>query len=138
MGKAFSNLVGLITQLKHNNADGVVLFNRSYSPDINIHDMTFSPGPVFTNPSSFHETLRWIGIVSGTVPNIDIAASTGIHDYEKMIKCILAGASAVQICSLIYKEGPDVIQSMLDALREWMSTQGFKSIDQFKIGRAHV
>lgn len=132
MGRQFTNPVALINQLEHNDADGVVLFNRSYSPDINIKTREFMPGPVFTEPSSFSETLRWIGIVSGMVPKIDIAASSGVHSGANMIKAILAGAQAVEICSIIYKEGPDFIPFMLSELTDWMKANNFERIDQFK------
>ncbi|MEG1617006.1 MAG: dihydroorotate dehydrogenase-like protein [Bacteroidales bacterium] len=128
----FTNLVYLVNQLQHNDADGVVLFNRSFSPDIDIKNLRFTTGPVLSDPTIFHETLRWTGIVSGMVPKIDIAASGGIHDAENAIKALLAGAKVTQLCSVIYKEGPDQIAFMNTKLISWMQEHGFERIDQFR------
>lgn len=132
LGQRFSNIVGVVNQLKANQADGVVLFNRFYQPDIDIHKMQFTSGTVFSCSSDFSNTIRWIGIVSGKVPNLNLAASTGIHEPETMIKAILAGASAVEICSILYQHGNGIISQMLTVLEEWMTEHGFSSIDAFK------
>ncbi len=132
MSKQFSNIVSLVNQLQHNDVNGAVLFNRPYCPDINIEEMDFHPGPIFTEPAAFNETLRWVGIVSGMVPKMDLAASTGIHTGENLIKILLAGAHVAQICSVIYREGPDYIGEMLSTLHEWMKKQGYENIEQFR------
>lgn len=132
MSRQFTNLVSLANQLQHNDVDGLVLFNRSYTPDIDIETLKFHPGPVFTDPAAFNETLRWVGIVSGTVPLLDVAASSGIHTGENVIKAMLAGAKVTQICTAIYKEGPEIIAEMLTTLIEWMENHGFERIDQFR------
>lgn len=89
-------------------------------------------GQCLVVPSDFSNTIRWIGIVSGKVPNLNLAASTGIHEPETMIKAILAGASAVEICSILYQHGNGIISQMLTVLEEWMTEHGFSSIDAFK------
>ena len=132
LGQRFSNIVGVVNQLKANQVDGVVLFNRFYQPDIDIHKMQFTSGTVFSCSSDFSNTIRWIGIVSGKVPNLNLAASTGIHEPETVIKAILAGASAVEICSILYQHGNGIISQMLTVLEEWMTEHGFSSIDAFK------
>ncbi len=132
MGQRFSNIVSIANQLKANNVDGVVLFNRFYQPDIDIHKMQFTSGTVFSSSSDFSNTMRWIGIVSGQVPNLPLAASTGIHEPESVIKALLAGASAVELCSVLYQHGNGIIMQMLTILEEWMQAQGFKTIDEFK------
>ena len=116
LGRQFTNIVALINQLEHNNADGVVMFNRSYVPDINTSNMSFKAGPVFSDEQSFPETMRWCGITSGEIPKIDIAASSGIYSGDDIIKGILTGASAIEICSVIYTEGPDFIPVMLNTV----------------------
>ena len=132
LGRQFTNIIALINQLEHNDANGVVMFNRSYVPDINTSNMSFKAGPVFSDEHSFPETMRWCGITSGEIPKIDIAASSGIYSGDDIIKGILTGASAVEICSVIYKEGPDFIPIMLNAVIDWMRIHGFESINQFK------
>ena len=132
MGQRFSNIVAVVNQLKANNADGVVLFNRFYQPDIDIHKMQFTSGTVFSSSSDFSNTMRWIGIVSGQIPNLSLAASTGVHEPEAVIKALLAGASAVELCSVLYQHGNGIIMQMLTILEEWMQSQGFKTIGEFK------
>lgn len=132
LSRQFTNLVGLANQIQHNDGNGVVLFNRPYCPDVNLKNLNFTPGPIFTEPSFFSETLRWVGIVSGLVPLLDVAASGGIHNGSNLIKSLLVGAKATEICSIIYKEGPDIIGHMLAELTDWMNSNNFQHIDQFR------
>ena len=138
LSRQFTNPVSLINQLQHNGAAAVVLFNRSYMPDINIQDFTFSTAPVLSDPSNFHETFRWVGIVAGILPQVCISASGGIHTAPEMIKSILAGAQVAQICSSIYKKGAEVIPFILTELIIWMKDHNFHSIDQFKGKMNHI
>lgn len=132
MAKNISNLPGLVGKLKALGAGGVVLFNRFYQLDIDIKNLEITSGPVFSNPSDFSETLRWTAIVSGCVPDFDIACSYGVHSWEDAIKGILAGAGAIQLCSLLYEQGPDVIEDTLMCMEEWMHQSNYERIDEFK------
>ena len=95
LGDNLTNPVALIDQLYANGANGIVLFNRFYQPDINIDKMEQTTGNVFSNGSELSHALRWIGIASASVSQLDYAASGGIHTAEGVIKALLAGASAV-------------------------------------------
>lgn len=128
----FSNLLGIINRLSAANVNGVVLFNRFYEPDIDIDNFKIISSEVFSSPSDIRQSLRWIGIVYDKVPKIDLAASTGIHDGKAVIKQILAGAKVTQVCSTIYKNGPQQILNMLNELTAWMDKNGFKTLDQFR------
>lgn len=132
MAKNISNLPGLVGKLKTLGAGGVVLFNRFYQLDIDIKDMEITSGPVFSHPSDFSDTLRWTAIVSGRVPDFDVACSYGVHSWENVIKGILAGAGAVQLCSLLYEQGFDVIGDTLMCLEEWMQQNNYERIDEFR------
>ncbi|MDR1103495.1 MAG: dihydroorotate dehydrogenase-like protein, partial [Tannerella sp.] len=131
IGKSFSNIPALVNRLKLNGADGVVLFNRYYQPDINIHTMQIVSGQVFSSHSDLSETLRWTALVSGKVPGISIASSTGVHDWEDVVKCLLAGASAVQLCSVLYTHGVEIIPQMLTCMEEWMLHTKYRAVDEF-------
>jgi dihydroorotate dehydrogenase (fumarate) len=124
-----TNLVGLVQKL---HVPGVVLFNRLYAPDIDIDTMKFTSADVFSSPADIRFSLRWVGIVSSKVTKLDIAASTGIHDGKAAIKQILAGATAVQVCSALYKNGIDHLETMIKDMESWMTKNGFKSINEFK------
>ncbi len=132
MAKNISNLPGLISKLKALGADGVVLFNRFYQLDIDINSMEITSGPVFSNPTDFSDTLRWTAIVSGRVPDFDIACSYGVHSWEDAIKGILAGATSIQLCSILYEQGADAVTNMLTCIEEWMDQNNYSNIEEFK------
>lgn len=128
----FTNLVGVVERLNALDVPGVVLFNRFYEPDIDTDSLDFTSAEVFSSPSDLRHSLRWVGIVSSKVQKIDIAASTGVHDGKAVVKQLLAGARAVQICSTIYKNGFVQIRNIVDEMNSWMERQSFKSIDEFR------
>ncbi len=132
IAKFFNNIPETVYQLYANGANAVVLFNRFYQPDINIHNLQMTSGMLFSADGSMGDTLRWTGIVSGAVPQIDLAASTGVHDWEDAVKCILAGASAVQLCSTIYQNGSEVIPEILNSMKEWMNSMNYENISALK------
>ena len=132
IGKGFSNIPAVVNLLKGHGADGVVLFNRYYQPDIDIHSCRITSGQVFSSHSDLSDTLRWTALVSGILPDVSLAASTGVHEWKDVIKCILAGASAVQLCTTVYKNGMEIVTQMLTCLEEWMAQQKYQSIDEFK------
>lgn len=132
IGKTFNNIPALVNTLRVNGADAVVLFNRFYQPDIDINNMQIVSGNVFSNHSDLSDTIRWTAIVAGKIPEIDIACSTGVHDWEDVIKCLLAGATAVQMCSAIYTHGAEIISQVLTCVEEWMHQAHFQSIGEFR------
>ena len=132
LGNGFSNIPGLIHRMHLHGAKGVVLFNRYYRPDIDINKMKLISGEAFSSPSDLSDTLRWTAIVSGTVPKISIASSCGVYKWEDVVKCLLAGAGAVQICSAIYKNGMEVIPEILKGLENWMNEKKYLSIPEFQ------
>lgn len=132
LGSNLTNPVALIDQLYANGAAAVVLFNRFYQPDINIDKMEYASGEVFSTPAELSTSLRWIGISSAVVDHIDYAASGGVHGGEGIIKAVLAGASAVEVCSAIYMNGDAWIKKMLNTAENWMHKKGYEHISQFK------
>ena len=132
LGDNLTNPVALIDQLYANGAAAVVLFNRFYQPDINIENMEQISGAVFSTSADLATPLRWIGIASSVVDKIDYAASGGVSSPEAVVKAILAGATAVEVCSVIYQHGNQIIEEMKKELTEWMDDKGYDSIAQFK------
>ena len=92
-----SNILGMAEKLKANGASGIVMFNRFYEPDINVDTLEITSSEVFSSPSDIRRSLRWVGMVSSAVSNLDIAASTGIHDGNAVLKQLLAGAQVAQL-----------------------------------------
>ncbi|MDD2437890.1 MAG: dihydroorotate dehydrogenase-like protein [Massilibacteroides sp.] len=132
LGKYVDNLPALVNALRINGADAVVLFNRFYQPDIDINSLQIVSGNVFSNHSDLSDTLRWTAIISGKIPEIDIASSTGIHDWEDIVKCILTGATAIQMCSSIYNQGGEIISQAITCLEEWMQQTKYRSLEEFR------
>jgi dihydroorotate dehydrogenase (fumarate) len=132
MSKYFSHIVNLAESLHKVGADGVVLFSRFYQPDIDINKLQVNSGYVFSSQSDIGDTLRWSSIVSRKIPGISLASCTGIHDWEDIVKCIICGASAVEICSTVYQHGNEIISAMKRSLEDWMTCMNFKSIYDFK------
>jgi len=128
----FTNLIYLVHQLYAIGLEGVVLFNHLYQPDINIKTMTMTAADVFSSPTDLSQSLRWISLVSDKFRKIDISGSTGIHDSKSAIKILLAGATTAQVCSVIYKNGPEYLQTIIGGIASWMEEKKFKSIDEFR------
>jgi len=132
MSKYFSHIVKLTNDLQKSGADGIVLFSRFYQPDIDIHLMQTSSGYVFSSNAEIADTLRWTFLASSKLSDVSIASCTGIHDWEDIVKCILSGASAVELCSTVYQNGNEIIQDMNRSLGEWITSKNFKSIEEIK------
>jgi len=126
-----ANLGAFIQKLSNTGVDGLVLFNRFYSPDIDLNNFEILSTNVLSSPRELSISLRWIAIMSGRV-GCDLAASTGIHDGAGVIKQLLAGANVVQVASSFYKNGKDVLVNMLDDLTQCMDQKGYKTIDEFR------
>ena len=127
----FSNLGKVIKGLEANKADAVVLFNRFTSPDIDIYQMKSTVADVLSTPGEMALSLRWIAMMAKRV-NMDLAATTGIHDGEAVVKQLLAGATVVQLASVLYKNGPAEIEKILAFVSQWMQEKGFETIHQFR------
>lgn len=132
LGMHFTNLPYVVGQLANRKIDGVVLFNRFYAPDIDPEQMKITSAEVLSSPADIRQSLRWVGIVSGMVDNIEIAASTGIHDSQGVIKQILAGAHTVQVCSALYKNGLPYVGTLVEGLSQWMKTRNFNSVEEMR------
>ena len=111
--------------------DGITIFNRYYHPDIDINTLELISSNVFSSDDEYTLPLRWIALLSDKV-DADLAATTGIHDGSSMAKQILAGASAVQIVSSIYKHGHEHINSILKEFEDIAHKHNFAKIDDMK------
>lgn len=137
MSKYSSSLANLVTRLSWKpEAGGFVLFNRFFSPDIDIERMAVKSADIFSSPGDNSDTLRWIALLSGVIEK-DLVAATGIHDSKGMIKQLLAGATAVQVVSTVYKNGPGQIKTLVEGLEQWMEEKSFTTIAEFRGKLSH-
>jgi dihydroorotate dehydrogenase (fumarate) len=132
LGHYFTNLFALVHRLADNGADGLVLFNRYFRPDIDIETMKVIDDNYFSSPEELQEPLRWIALLSQNNFLCDMAASTGIHNHEGVIKQLLAGATATQICSTLYKNGIEQIGEIIEGIEQWMRKHNFNKISDFR------
>lgn len=131
LGSHYSSLPHIAKSISKLGANALVLFNRFYRFDIDIGGMKLVRAQPLSTSDEYHYSLRWIALLYQRA-GIELAGATGIHDAETAAKFILAGGSAVQICSAIYKGGWKIIGTVLDDLRSIMETQGFPSLDSMK------
>ncbi len=131
MSSYFSNLAGIISQISRTGVEGIIMFNRFFSPDMDINNFDIIPAPLFSSPNDYVIPLRWISIMSERV-ECDLVATTGIHDGNTLIKMILAGATGVEVASTLYKNGFAHMQVMLNELKNWMEEKDFSNINQIK------
>lgn len=130
MSYYFSGLANTIFELSVRKIEGIVLFNRFYQPDIDLDKMELVSSHVFSTPEEIALPLRWVGMLADDV-KCDLAASTGVHDGNGVVKCLLVGAKAVQVATTVYKNGPTYIGTMLEQVKNWMKEHNYKSIPDF-------
>ncbi|MCK9640710.1 MAG: dihydroorotate dehydrogenase-like protein [Prolixibacteraceae bacterium] len=127
----YANPLNFIAQVDKAGAEGVVIFNRFFQPEINIENEEFYFPFDLTHEKDYQITLRFAGLLFGNI-NADICASRGISDGTDVIKMVLAGASSVQVVSTVYKNKAAHITQMIETLEEWMDAKGYKTINDFK------
>lgn len=130
IGQYFSALPHLAVRLHQAGADGLTLFNRYYRFDIDIEKVEFKTGNPLSAREEFIPVLRWIGIISN-LTDLDIAASTGIQAAPDVIKALLAGSDAVQLCSVLYRGGLGAISTIKENLEAWMGRHNYSTISDF-------
>ncbi len=127
----FTNIKLVSAQLLKSGASSLVLFNRYYRPDIDIDNLHMTTRDTLSGPEEITQSLRWVGLLSNRL-NCEIIASTGIHDASGIIKQLLAGATATQVCSVLYENGIGYIREMLSEISAWMKRKGFNDIEDFR------
>ncbi len=127
----FTLLARTLQRFSESGIAGLVLFNRFFNPDYDLDSLSVVPTNVLSSPELLHLSLRWVAIMSGKA-GCDIAASTGVHDGDGVIKQLLAGARTVQVASALYRHGVDVVSAMNARLQEWMDQHSFVDLDAFR------
>jgi dihydroorotate dehydrogenase (fumarate) len=127
----FTNIPRMLIGLSKKGADGLVLFNRYWSPDIDLDEMAVSSGNIYSSPDEITVPLRWIGLLSELI-ECDISATTGVHDGNGVIKLLLVGATTVQVCSALYIKGTDYIDTIVSQADAWLDAHGYKSVEEIR------
>lgn len=127
----FSSLASMAQRLDTAGANGLVLFNRFYQPDIDLETLEVIPGVVLSTPMAMRLPLRWIAILHGKL-KANLAATSGIHTSQDVIKMLMAGADVTMMCSALLKHGPQHITTVLAEVRQWMLEHEYISVSQMK------
>ncbi|MCX6967222.1 MAG: dihydroorotate dehydrogenase-like protein [Verrucomicrobia bacterium] len=127
----FSSLPNFVKQLLGAGANGVVLFNRFYQPDINIEDLDTESVLELSSPSELRLRLRWLAVLSAQI-NTSYAATGGVHSAEDAVRAIMAGANAVQIVSALLRNGPAHLTTILSDLTNWLEEHEYESVEQMR------
>jgi dihydroorotate dehydrogenase (fumarate) len=125
----FSAMANMARRLGDAGADGLVLFNRFYQPDIDLDTLSVVPNLILSTSDELRLTLRWIAILHGRV-DVDLAATTGIHQAEDAVKAILAGATVTMMASALLRHGPGHLSLVRDGLIGWLQARGYASVAQ--------
>lgn len=139
LGPYFTGFSRFANEICGKGVDALVLFNRFYQFDIDINSCAITGANWYSSPYEMSLSLRWISTLYKHV-NCDLAATTGIHNSNGLIKQILAGAQVVEIASTIYLNGFSIIRKMLTELESWMKKKDYKTISDFrgKLSLSHI
>ena len=127
----YTNTLNFIKKLDEAGVDGFVLFNRFFQPEIDIEKEVFEFPWELTQSRDHHLSLRYVGLLHGNIEG-SICASRGIYTSEDVIRLLLAGADVVQIVSVLYKNQPSYVLTILAEIQTWMDRKGYKSLDDFR------
>ena len=131
IGPYFSSIGHMARLLVDAGADGLVLFNRFNQPDINLETLEVLPRVRLTTSDSGRLTVRWIAILRGRI-QASLAATTGVHTSDDVLKLVLSGADVTMMASALLKHGPVRLTTVLDGVRAWLEEHEYESIEQMK------
>lgn len=132
IGPFFTNMMSMAWRLNEAGAQGLVLFNRFYNPDLDIETAKVVADKVFSSPEEKSLSMRWIALLRSRQFPADLAASTGIHDSNGVVKQLLAGATVTQLCTTLYLNGIPYLADIHQGLMDWMKKKGYKSLADFR------
>lgn len=131
VGPYFSSIPNMALKMVDAGADGLVLFNRFYQPDINIDRLEVEPGLILSTSYDMRKPMRWVAILHDQIP-VSLAITSGAHNYEDVIKGVMAGADVVMMTSELLQNGIFRISEVLDDIKTWMTDNEYESIHQMK------
>jgi dihydroorotate dehydrogenase (fumarate) len=127
----FTGLAHFACRVVEAGADGLVLFNRFYQPDLDLETLEVAPHLVLSSSHELRLPLRWIGILRGRVA-ASLAATSGVHGAEDVLKVLLAGADAAMQASALLQRGPGLVGEIEADLGRWLEAREYESVEQLK------
>ncbi len=128
----FSSFAHYAPQVVEAGADGLVLFNRFYQPDLDLETLDVTPRLELSRPGELRLPLRWIAILRPRLPDTSLALTSGVASGADIAKGLLAGADVVMTASEVLRQGPGRAAAMLEELVQWMSSHDYESVDQLR------
>jgi dihydroorotate dehydrogenase (fumarate) len=125
----FTAIPNMAKRLVEAGADGLVLFNRFYQPDLDIEDLVIKPDLSLSNSSHLRMPLRWVAILHGRI-QADLAITGGVHTATDMVKAVMAGANASMLAAVLIEHGPQIAASILQQFERWLNDHDYKSVQQ--------
>ncbi|MGB5756175.1 MAG: dihydroorotate dehydrogenase-like protein [Acidimicrobiales bacterium] len=122
----FSSPANMAKRLDDAGVDGLVLFNRFYQPDIDLETLTVTPNLVLSTRAELRLVLRWTAILYGRI-GASLAATTGVHEAEDVVKLLLAGADVAMMASAILRNGPGHVATVVAGVQQWFDERGYTS-----------
>ena len=129
----FSNFANMAKRLDQAGANGLVLFNRFYQPDIELESLEVKPNILLSTPMAMRLPLRWIALLHGKL-KASLAATSGIHRASDVLKMLMAGADVTMLCSVLLRHGIPQIGVIERELVAWMEEHEYESVEQLKGG----
>jgi dihydroorotate dehydrogenase (fumarate) len=127
----FSSMGNMAMRMQKAGADALVLFNRFYQPDFDIHELKILSNLQYSGSNEIRLPLLWIAMLYGRVP-ASLAATTGVESANEVIKYLLAGADVAMTASALYKNGIGYLKTMKNDLDQWMEDMEFAAVKDFK------
>jgi dihydroorotate dehydrogenase (fumarate) len=127
LGPFFTNFSAMAKRLAAAGADGLVLFNRFYQPDIDIEALELRPNLLLSTPHDLRLPLRWIALLHGRHP-LDLAASGGVHRGTDVVRLLMAGACCTQVVGALLRHGPERLIGLVDELSQWLQEHDHGSV----------
>jgi dihydroorotate dehydrogenase (fumarate) len=127
----FSNFANMAQRFDAAGADGLVLFNRFYQPDIDLEELEIRPNVLLSSQQALRLPLTWIGILYGKV-KASLAGTSGVHSAEDVVKLLMVGANVTMLCSSLMRHGINHLRHVERELREWMEEHEYESVRQMQ------
>ncbi len=132
----FASFANIAKQLVESGANGLVLFNRFYQPDIDLESLEVAPHVFYSTPMAMRLPLRWIAILYGRL-SASLAATSGIHRGTDALKMLMAGADVTMLCSVLMHHGLGHLRVIEDEMVNWMRDHEYRSVEQLKGSMSH-
>lgn len=127
----FSNMANMAKRFDEAGADGLILFNRFYQPDLDLDTLDVKPNVILSTPQAQRLPMRWIAILHGRI-KASLAATSGIHEAKDAVKMLMAGANVTMLCSVLLRHGIYHLRIIEQELRRWMEEHEYVSVQQMQ------